>query len=98
MQDKRINAGYEIIKSIPVGDTEFVLGRNIYAPSQFVTWECSNGNNYFWGHYFSELDFAMSDLFDRAETELCAQRTLAGYNREEKTEKKTKTRYEREER
>ena len=29
MQDKRINAGYEIIKSFPVGNTEFVLGENI---------------------------------------------------------------------
>ena len=98
MQDKRINAGYEIIRSFSVGDTEFVLGRNVYAPSQFVTWECSNGNNYFWGHYFSNYSSAMADLFDRAETEICTQRSLTGYSKEEKTEKKTKIRREREER
>jgi hypothetical protein len=40
----------------------------------------------------------MADLFDRAETEICTQRSLAGYSKEEKTEKKTKIRREREER
>jgi hypothetical protein len=40
----------------------------------------------------------MADLFDRAETEICTHRSLAGYSKEEKTEKKTKIRREREER
>ena len=48
MQDKRINAGYEIIKSFPVGNTEFVLGENIHDRARYVTWECTGGNNYFW--------------------------------------------------
>jgi hypothetical protein len=70
MQDKRINAGYEIIRSFPVGDTEFVLGRNVYAPSQFVTWECSNGNNYFWGHYCPNKYDALKDLCERVAQEV----------------------------
>ena len=45
MQDKRINAGYEIIKSFPVGNTEFVLGENIHDRARYVTWECTGGNN-----------------------------------------------------
>ena len=48
MEDKRrMNAGYEIIQSVPVGTTEFVLGQSIHTGAQFVTWECTGGNNYF---------------------------------------------------
>ena len=50
----RINAGYIITDSIHVGETEFVLGVHSTAPSQFVTWACKNGTDYFWGHYFSD--------------------------------------------
>ena len=69
-QKKRINAGYEIFDSIKIGKAEFVIGRNIYAPSQYVTWECSNGNNYFWGHYFSDRSEALRDMYSRAEAEI----------------------------
>ena len=69
-QKKRINAGYEIFDSINIGKAEFVVGRNIHAPSQYVTWECSNGNNYFWGHYFSDRSEALRDMYSRAEVEI----------------------------
>lgn len=49
MGDKRINAGFEIINSIPVGNAEFVLGVNMKNPASFVTWECKNKTDYFWG-------------------------------------------------
>ena len=69
-QKKRITAGYEIFDSINIGKAEFVVGRNIHAPSQYVTWECSNGNNYFWGHYFSDRSEALRDMYSRAEAEI----------------------------
>ena len=69
-QKKRINAGYEIFDSINIGKAEFVVGKNIHAPSQYVTWECSNGNNYFWGHYFSDRSEALRDMYSRAEAEI----------------------------
>ena len=69
-QKKRINAGYEIFDSINIGKAEFVVGKNIHAPSQYVTWECSNGNNYFWGHYFSDRSEARRDMYSRAEAEI----------------------------
>ena len=47
MQDKRINAGYEIIKSFPVGNTEFVLGENIHDRARYVTWECTGATTIF---------------------------------------------------
>ena len=69
-QKKRINAGYEIFDSINIGKAEFVVGKNIHAPSQYVTWECSNGNNYLWGHYFSDRSEALRDMYSRAEAEI----------------------------
>lgn len=71
---KRINAGYEIIKSVPVGNTEFVLGQSIYNGAQYVTWECTGGNNYFWGHYFATKEIAIADLYNRVEREVQFQR------------------------
>lgn len=69
-QNKRINAGYEIFDSIKIGKAEFVVGKNTHAPSQYVTWECSNGDNYFWGHYFSDRSEALRDMYSRAEAEI----------------------------
>ncbi|MEY8573775.1 hypothetical protein AALD01_05115 [Oscillospiraceae bacterium 21-37] len=66
----RINAGYIITDSIHVGEMEFVLGVHGTAPSQFVTWACKNGTDYFWGHYHSNLLTATKDLLGRANEEL----------------------------
>ena len=38
-ENKRINAGYEIIACLPIGNVEFVVGQNIHNPNMFVTWE-----------------------------------------------------------
>lgn len=50
MNDK-INKGYIITDSVHVGDTEFVLGVSMHESNQFVTWECKDGKEYYWGHY-----------------------------------------------
>ncbi len=63
---ERINGGYTIIQSVSVGNTEFVLGENQKAPDPYVTWECRNETNYYWGHYFGSYYRARTDLFDRA--------------------------------
>ena len=61
----RTNAGYVITNSINVGNTEFVLGVHMNTPNQFVTWQCKDGDNYFWGHYFSDRLKAQKDLCER---------------------------------
>lgn len=66
----RINQGYLITSSVHIGESEYVLGVNVKAPSQFVTWKCSNGNDYVWGHYFSDLFAAEKDLIMRAQEEI----------------------------
>ncbi|MDD4414855.1 MAG: hypothetical protein PHR14_10005 [Oscillospiraceae bacterium] len=62
----RKNAGYTITDSVHVGNAEFVIGEFPGAPAPFVTWECKDGDNYFWGHYLSSRQNAERDLLERA--------------------------------
>lgn len=68
--EQRTNIGYKITDTIHVGNAEFVLGVHETDPNRFVTWECKNGNDYFWGHYFTRRDDAVKDLVDRANREI----------------------------
>ena len=65
-----MNAGYIITDSVHVGEVEFVLGVHSTAPKQFVTWTCTDGQDYYWGHYHSDLLSATKDLLERATQEL----------------------------
>lgn len=66
--DKRINAGYCIIKVISLIEEEFVLGvKTINTKKEYVTWYCINKTNYYHGHYFSDYKLAFRDLFERAQ-------------------------------
>lgn len=62
----RINQGYVITDSIHIGKAEFVIGEMSNTPAPFVTWECKDGNNYFWGHYLTTRKAAERDLLERA--------------------------------
>ena len=66
----RSNEGYTIIDSIQVGETEFVFGKLDGKIPMYVTWACKGGNNYYWGHYFSDPLEAKKDLLGRASEEL----------------------------
>lgn len=66
----RMNEGYIITDSICIDEAEFVLGVSSTAPSMFVTWKCSDGNNYYWGHYTTDQLAAKRDLLTRASEEL----------------------------
>ena len=61
----RKNAGYIITNSITIGDSEIVLGVHETRPNEFVTWECSEKNSYYWGHYTSSLLSAQKDFLER---------------------------------
>ena len=73
--DSRINEGYIITDSILIGETEFVFGKHDGKIPMYVTWACKGGDNYYWGHYFSDLLEAKADLLGRAGEELEYQRT-----------------------
>ena len=79
----RTNAGYIIISSVIIGESEFVLGVN-HESGQFVTWKCSNGNYYYWGHYFTDEFAAQKDLIERAQKEI---RLREGYEKETECER-----------
>ena len=85
--EKRINAGYEIIQSIRIGEAEFVLGMNETAPNPYVTWKSSpdNQNYYYWGHYMNSHSSALRDLCERAldEARRLEQREKDGQGRED---------------
>lgn len=68
--DTRINEGYAITDSIQIGETEFVLGKMDSKIPMYVTWACKSGDNYYWGHYFSDPLDAKKDLLGRAGEEL----------------------------
>ncbi len=69
--DKRINAGYEIIKSIALPDEEFVLGiKTTDGIDKYVTWCCVDKTKYHYGHYYSDYKLAIRDLFERAQASI----------------------------
>ncbi len=65
----RTNENYTIIWAIRLNDTtEVVLGilkNEKY--TMYVTWECKNGDHYYWGHYFDNPEKAEEDLLNRAD-------------------------------
>lgn len=69
-QEQRTNAGYAITDSVHVGDAEFVLGeKETKFGTMCVTWQCRDGDNYFWGHYFDDRGAAEEDLQERVARE-----------------------------
>ena len=70
MSNDRQNAGFVITNAIHVGNKEFVLGVNMQNVSSFVTWECKEGTDYFWGNYTNCLLTATKDLCERVIKEI----------------------------
>ena len=66
-QGKRTNAGYDIIDSCKVGDSEVVIGYNPNAPCPYVCWRCDGGNNnYYRGRYCGSRQRAQEIMLSRA--------------------------------
>lgn len=86
MDDIRTNAGFVITNAIPIGNKEFVLGVNMKNDQSFVTWECKDKNDYFWGHYTTSLLAATKDLCQRVMSEI-------EYLEQRDTQQKTENRY-----
>ena len=98
MGDIRTNAGFVITNAISVGNAEFVLGVNMKSPDNFVTWKCSGGSDYYWGHYTDSLLKATKDLCLRALEEvqyLEQQQERANHAGKQQNQKKTDCREER---
>ena len=86
-ENKRINAGYEIIACLPIGNVEFVVGQNIHNPNMFVTWEYKKEGGYYWGHYMTDKDAAMRDMYERAEAELSFKKSVNTREKKKKGER-----------
>ena len=59
----RTNAGFVIIASEKNNrDEEIVLGCHPFDNGyKYVTWTCYNGNDYNFGHYFTDINKAVRD-------------------------------------
>ena len=70
-KNKRTNAGYEIILSIPIPNEVYVLGERTTTFNElaYVTWVYVDGT-YYYGHYLNNYDVALKDLYERAKNEL----------------------------
>jgi len=91
------NAGYTITDRLTVGNIEFVIGQNEYAPAKYVTWKCSKcEKGYYWGHYCNDRLNALEDLCNRALDEVHFLRSLQQENdKVEKPERQnSKKKYE----
>ena len=86
-ENKRINAGYEIIACLPIGNVEFVVGQNIHNPNMFVTWEYKKEGGYYWGHYMTDKAAAMRDMYERAEAELSFKKSVNTREKKKKDER-----------
>lgn len=67
--NKRMNGKFEILSSVRINDeVEIVMGRRTTQfGTDYATWECSNENNYYWGHYdFKTMPEASLDMCARA--------------------------------
>lgn len=78
---QRENIGYIITDSVTLGETEFVLGVHKDNPNRFVTWACTNGTNYFWGHYLTSREAAEKDLVSRLNDQMQLLDHIRGKNR-----------------
>ena len=75
--NKRENAGYTIVGSMEIGNKEIVLGQmDSQYGTKFVTWECTGGGNYYWGHYFDNELEAKADFCRRSMEEFAFQKSL----------------------
>lgn len=68
----RKNQGFIITNQMMVGGTEIVLGVHEKNPNSFVTWQCKGKDDYFWGHYFTNLLVAQKDFCKRTLDEIKA--------------------------
>ncbi len=64
--EPRSNAGYTIVDSVTANGREYVLGMNDSLVYKYVTWRCTDGDRYDWGHYFENQLDAQKDLLERA--------------------------------
>ena len=62
---------FEIIAAVKVGNTEIVLGYSkTNKATPYATWEYTEYGGYFWGHYMSTYNNALSDFADRIKENL----------------------------
>ena len=96
MKEKRSNVGFEIIFAEQyytyylydggVQKAEIVLGHNPKSCTPFVVWNCFNGTDYEWGHYFTKQDEAQKFYHEKLAAMYTQQARKHEYNAERMAE------------
>lgn len=55
---------FEEYTSLDPGKHYIVLAQNVLT-NEWVTWDCTDGNSFFWGHYFQNTKDALYDYYFR---------------------------------
>lgn len=67
----KFNAGYKLIEELSFSNKHYVLGHKPNAPAPYVTWEANESKAaFFRGHYFTDKEPALLDLFHRVGKDL----------------------------
>lgn len=61
----RTNGNFIITNAITIGDVEIVLAKHRTFAGRYITWECKDKYDFFWGHSFTDLQSAQTDFFKR---------------------------------
>lgn len=70
----RANGNFIITNAIAIGNTEIVLAKHRTLAHRYITWECKDKYDYFWGHSFTDLQSAQKDFFKRGLKKIRAAR------------------------
>lgn len=61
----RTNGNFIIVNAITIGNVEIVLAKHKTLANRYITWECKDKYDFFWGHSFTTLQSAQKDFFKR---------------------------------
>lgn len=61
----RTNGNFIITNAITIGNIEIVLAKHRTLANRYITWECKDKYDFFWGHSFTDLQSAQKDFFKR---------------------------------
>ncbi len=67
--ERKVNDAFKVLSSIRINDNlEIVMGsRTTQYGTDYATWECSGGDDYYWGHYDLRTEQAAKlDMYERA--------------------------------
>lgn len=61
----RTNGNFIITNTITISNVEIVLAKHRTLANRYITWECKDKYDFFWGHSFTDFQTAQKDFLKR---------------------------------